>query len=209
MTRAVKSSEPTPDQLSFRFVSGHRALDFTATFGDRYRGGIERLREPADLDRWLEASGIPISMPASAKDLEDAQQLREALYRLARAALNNEAVDRADLHTLNAWATTPRPAPQLDRGLRRTWASTRPVKGALAMLACEAIELLSGPERQLIRECAAAPACSLLYLDRSRGHRRRWCEMQRCGSRAKMADYRKRHERQPDDRPRLTATRPE
>lgn len=192
MTSTVKSSEPIDDQLSFRFVSGHRALDFAATFGDRYQGGIERLREPADLDRWLGAVGISASTHASARDLDDARRLREVIYRLARAALHNEAIHRADLDALNVWARRPRPAPQLDRRLRREWASSQSVAGALALIACEAIELLSGPERHLIRECAAAPACSLLYLDRSRGRRRRWCQMEKCGSRAKMAEYRKR-----------------
>ena len=203
MSSTVKSGEPVDEQLSFRFVSGHRALDFAATFGDRYQGGIERLRRPADLDRWLAAAGIPGSTPASAQDLDDARELRELIYRLARAALHAEAIRGADLDALNAWARTPRLAPQLDRRLRREWASSQPIKGALALIACEAIELLSGPERQLIRECAAAPACSLLYLDRSRGRRRRWCQMGKCGSRAKMAEYRKRRRR-----PRgVTATR--
>jgi predicted RNA-binding Zn ribbon-like protein len=192
MSEAVKSHEPSADELAFRFVSGHRALDFAATFGDRYRAGLERLREPADLDRWLGAAGISASIPARAKDLDDARRLREVIYRLARAALHDKTVDIADLDALNAWARTPRVAPQLDRGLRREWDSSQPVKGALALIACEAVELLSGPERRLIRECAAAPACSLLYLDRSRGRRRRWCQMERCGSRAKMAEYRKR-----------------
>ena len=192
MSNTVKSREPIDDLLSFRFVSGHRALDFTATFGDRYRSGVERLRQPADLDRWLGSAGISARTPASAQNLDDARQLREVIYRLARAALHHEAIYGADLDALNAWARTPRLAPQLDRRLRREWASSQPIKGALALIACEAIELLSGPERQLIRECAAAPACSLLYLDRSRGGRRRWCEMGKCGSRAKMAEYRKR-----------------
>jgi predicted RNA-binding Zn ribbon-like protein len=192
MSEAVKSYEPSADELSFRFVSGHRALDFAATFGDRYRAGVERLRQPADLDRWLGSAGLWASIPARVKDLDDARQLREVIYRLARAALHNKTVELADLATLNAWARTPRIAPQLDTGLRREWASSQPIKGALALIAGEAIELLSGPERQLIRECAAAPACSLLYLDRSRGRQRRWCQMQRCGSRAKMAEYRKR-----------------
>jgi predicted RNA-binding Zn ribbon-like protein len=192
MSSTVKSSEPIDDQLSFRFVSGHRALDFAATFGDRYQGGIERLREPADLDRWLGAAGISASTHARARELDDARQLREVIYRLARAALHNEAIHGADLDALNVWARRPRLAPQLDRRLRREWASSQSIAGALALIACEAIELLSGPERQLIRECAAAPACSLLYLDRSHGRRRRWCQMEKCGSRAKMAEYRKR-----------------
>ena len=204
MSRTVKSNEPSNDRLAFRFVSGHRALDFAATLGDRYRGGVERLRTAGDLDRWLGSAGISIATAASARDLDDARQLREVIYRLAHAGLDNDAVVSVDLDALNAWARTPRVAPQLDKQFRREWASSEPVKGALALIACEAIELLSGPERQLIRECAAAPTCSLLYLDRSRGRRRRWCQMERCGSRAKMAEYRKR--RAPEN-PGVKATR--
>ena len=196
MSPTVKPRPPA-DRLAFRFVSGHRALDLATTFGDRHRSGVERLRQPADLDRWLRLAGISVSSAASDQDLDDARLLREVVYRLARAALKDETVDAADLDALNAWARTPSLAPQLDRRLRCTWASSHPVHGALALIACEAIELLSGPERALISECAGAPACSLLYLDQSRGRRRRWCEMETCGSRAKMAEYRKR--RQPGD----------
>lgn len=124
MSNTVKSREPIDGQLSFRFVSGHRALDFAATFGDRYRSGFERLRQPADLDRWLGSAGISAGTPASAHDLDDARELREVIYRLARAALHNEAISGADLDALNAWARTPPLAPQLDRRLRHEWAST-------------------------------------------------------------------------------------
>jgi predicted RNA-binding Zn ribbon-like protein len=173
-------------------VSGHLALDFAATVADRYRKALERLRQPPDLDRWLASAGLPVFTAASAQDIDDARQLREVIYRLARGALHNEAVDGSDVDALKAWARMPRLTPQLNGRLGREWASSQTVNGALAVIACEAIELLSGPERRLIRECGAAPACSLLYLDRSRGRRRRWCEMERCGSRAKMTKYRKR-----------------
>ncbi len=199
MSRTVKSPSRSDDQFAFRFVSGHRALDFTATFGDRHRDGVERLRQPADLDRWLTATGIPAATRACAEDLEDARGLREVIYRLAHVAVRDEAADDADLDALNDWARTPRPAPQLDRRLRRRWVSSRGIEGALAMIACEAVELVSGPERILIRECAAAPACSLLYLDHSRGRRRRWCQMEKCGSRAKMTTYRTRSAASTDD----------
>jgi predicted RNA-binding Zn ribbon-like protein len=201
MSPAVKADQPSANELSFRFVSGHRALDFAATFGDRYGRGLERLRQPADLDRWLRSAAISLSTTATGNDLADARQLREVIYRIAHAALQDQTVEVADLGALNTWASTPRLAPQLDTRLRRDWAASQPIKGALALIACEAVELLSGPERQLIRECAAAPACSLLYLDRSRGHRRRWCEMQRCGSRAKMTTYRKRRATSTDGPP--------
>jgi predicted RNA-binding Zn ribbon-like protein len=190
---AVKTSEPSAEQLAFRFVSGDRALDFLATFADRHREGLERLREPADLDRWLRAAGLRTSRPANAQHLENARELREAINRLVRASMRGQPGHGKDLVALNQWAARTPLTPRLDTKFRRHWHSPDPVAGALALIAHQAVELLSGPERQLIRECAAAPACSLLYLDRSRGRRRRWCEMQRCGARAKMADYRHRH----------------
>jgi predicted RNA-binding Zn ribbon-like protein len=198
---AVKTPEPSAEQLAFRFVSGHRALDFLATFADRHRNGLERLRQPEDLDRWLRAADLPTSTPANARHLEDARSLREAINRLARAAMRGSAGDCNDIAELNQRATRPSLAPQLDRNMHRHWHSPDPVAGAIALIAREAVELLSGPERKLIRECAASPACSLLYLDRSRGRRRRWCEMQRCGSRAKMADYRQRKATMTDTKP--------
>lgn len=190
MNAAVK--KPSAEQLEFRFVSGHRSLDFLATLADRHRGGLERLRHPADLDRWLKAAGLPEPKSASAEDLHQAHELREAINRLVRASMPGKAGDGTDIAYLNGWATRSPLAPQLNGNLKLHWCDPDPVRGALALLAREAVELLGRPERELIRECAAAPECSLLYLDRSRGQRRRWCEMERCGSRAKMAGYRQR-----------------
>jgi predicted RNA-binding Zn ribbon-like protein len=189
---AVKASEPSAEQLEFRFVSGHRALDLLATLADRHRGGLERLRQPTDLDRWLRAVGLPATKSASAKTLDQARELREAINRLVRASMAAAAGDGKDIAHLNGWATRLPLAPQLNGNLELLWCGPDPVRGALALLAREAVELLGRSERELIRECAAAPECSLLYLDRSRGQRRRWCEMERCGSRAKMAGYRQR-----------------
>jgi predicted RNA-binding Zn ribbon-like protein len=192
MEGAVKTPEAGADRLAFRFVAGHRALDFVATFGDRHREGVERLRQPTDLDRWLRATGLPTSTAACDQDLEDARRLREAINRLARATMQGTPGAARDVHELNDWASGSQLAPQLDDRFHRHWRAPGAIRGALALIAREAVELLTGPERELIRECAAAPACSLLYLDRSRGRRRRWCEMERCGARAKMADYRHR-----------------
>lgn len=85
--------------------------------------------------------------------------------------MKGKAGDANDIAALNTWARRSQLAPQLDGRFQRHWRSGDPVAGALALIAREAVELLSGPERELIRECAAAPACSLLYLDLSRGRR--------------------------------------
>jgi predicted RNA-binding Zn ribbon-like protein len=180
------------DELSFRFVAGARALDLLSTLGNRYSDPVERLREPADLDRWLAASGFSLSARATSRDLTDARSLREVLNRTTRALLADSPPQAGDLDELNRWARGDALAPQLDPAGQMKWTSGRPVRASLVLIAREAVALLSSAERELIRECAAAPNCSLLYLDRSRGRNRRWCEMDRCGSRAKMSDYRDR-----------------
>lgn len=190
MVTDVNVADNHSDELAFRFVSGHRALDLLATLGNRHRSAVERLREPAELDRWLNAAELPTRAKADRQDLHDARQLRETVNRLVRTTLGDQAPKANDLHDLNRWARLPALTPQVDSKLRRHWTAERPVRAALALIAREAAELLSSPDRALIRECAAAPNCSLLYLDRSRAGRRRWCEMNRCGSRAKMTSYR-------------------
>jgi sugar lactone lactonase YvrE len=45
------------------------------------------------------------------------------------------------------------------------------------------------PLRERIRVCASDD-CSLLFVDASRPGQRRWCSMNTCGRRAKMATYR-------------------
>jgi predicted RNA-binding Zn ribbon-like protein len=188
----MKATVNNADDLAFRFVSGHRALDLLASLGNRHRSPVERLREPADLDRWLTAAGLSTGAKADHEDLHDARRLRETVNRVVRATLGGEAPQANDLRDLNRWARLPALTPQVDSHLRRHWIAERPLRAALALVAREATELLTNPDRTLIRECAAAPNCSLLYLDRSRAGRRRWCEMNRCGSRAKMTSYRDR-----------------
>lgn len=194
MDDAVKTGLVTigSEELAFRFVSGHRALDLLSTLGDRHREPTERLRRPADFDRWLVAAGLSVVGTANRQDLDDARRLRETVNRLARTLLAGETPNQDDLRELNDWARRPPLAPQADQSLQRRWTGKRPVQAALALIAREAAELLTGSERDLVRECAAAPNCSLLYLDRSRARRRRWCQMDKCGSRVKMKSYRRR-----------------
>jgi predicted RNA-binding Zn ribbon-like protein len=57
-----------------------------------------------------------------------------------------------------------------------------------------AAELVTSPDVARIRECGA-PDCNWLFLDHSRGGRRKWCDMSTCGNRAKARRYYERHRR--------------
>lgn len=175
------------DLRGFPLRSGRLSLDFTATLGGRYRGGLERLGSPEDLREWLRTSGMG-PRPASVRDdhLKAALELREAIYRLAHPDRRPSA---KDVGTVNLWAALPPLAPKL--AVDGSVSLHGSVESSLSTLARDAIDLLTGPLARRIRECAR-PDCSLLFVDASRPGRRRWCSMERCGNRRKTAAYRRR-----------------
>jgi predicted RNA-binding Zn ribbon-like protein len=61
----------------------------------------------------------------------------------------------------------------------------------LAAIARSAAELITEGEASRARLCANS-ACSLLFYDDSRTHRRRWCSMSLCGNRHKVAAFARR-----------------
>jgi len=74
------------------------------------------------------------------------------------------------------------------------WALARDVAldRPLWPIARSAVELLtSDDEVRLVRECASA-TCEWLFVDRTRNHSRRWCDMNDCGNRAKQKRLRER-----------------
>jgi predicted RNA-binding Zn ribbon-like protein len=128
----------------------------------------------------------------TATDLASARDLREAIFRVARAAMDGAPAPDADVRTINAWASRPDLPPRFERiggGVERTGPAT--VNAALAALARDAADLFGSPAAARVRECEA-PDCSSLFLDTSRAGRRRWCSMAACGNRQKVAAYRRR-----------------
>ena len=59
-----------------------------------------------------------------------------------------------------------------------------PIAKAMAQLLCD-------EDFQYLKACDG-PRCTLFFVDRTRGHARRWCSMAVCGNRAKQASYRQR-----------------
>jgi predicted RNA-binding Zn ribbon-like protein len=171
----------------FRFGLGHVTLDFLATLGGRAGGQIERLATPRDLSRWLAEAGVAGAAPASRELLDAARELREAIRRVLGCAREGGRPAAPDVALVNEWARSPVPAWQIGRDFERVSVGTDPVTGALAQVARESVELVTGPELARVRSCAG---CTLLFIDRSRPGTRRWCSMERCGNRSKTTRYR-------------------
>lgn len=176
--------------MSFEFLAGNLALDFVATVAERTTTHLERLQRGADLADWIVQARLLNSPPAvSQRDLVAAKQLREALFRLITALTERAPLPEADRLLVNRFAAAVPPALSVTpEGRVRRGGE---VASALAVLARAGIELFDHPDKHLVRWCADA-RCTRPFIDRSRGHRRRWCGMAGCGDRAKAAAYRQR-----------------
>ncbi|WP_067532861.1 CGNR zinc finger domain-containing protein [Nocardia crassostreae] len=175
----------------FTFVSGNLTLDFIGTVKGRRSYAADLLETPADLGSWTIAAGLLDREPdCDAATLKQGVRLREAVYRMALAAMGGPAVADADRALVNSLAHGPLPEITLraDGGVRRIGDAD----SALAEIARSAVELFGGPDRDRIKECGR-PECTRLYIDTSRGGSRRWCDMTVCGNRAKSAAFRARH----------------
>jgi predicted RNA-binding Zn ribbon-like protein len=196
------TEERGDDVTHVPLIGGHISLDFANTAGSRTREGREeRLHRYDDLLRWAKRLGTTPSAqivalhtaerahPTSAgRALVHALEFREALYRIFSATVANRAVQDSDLVILNAVLHDALAHRALARtGLITDWKWSNgsvDLARPLWAIALAAAELLTGPEVARVRECANTP-CSWLFLDRSRNHSRRWCEMRDCGNRVK------------------------
>lgn len=171
---------------SFEFIAGSLCLCFADTLGGRGSAPVERIATPSLLAAWLRAAdlGVRGTMP-DADDLAAAHRLRRAIVRSVGAIVQGRATDAAQIRIINEFAAAPPLRPQWTRGERR-WVAERPVAAALSTIAADAIETLGRPDR--LRECSE---CRMLFLDLTRGGRRRWCSSSSgCGNRAKVRRHR-------------------
>jgi hypothetical protein len=115
---------------------------------------------------------------------------------LSPPAAQEPSLERV-LEQVNALAAGTPPAPRAvrdegDGTLVRALAAGPECGQLLAAVARDAVELLTDPfARARLRQCEGE-SCRRVYLDTSRGHRRRWCSSEVCGNRERVARHRRR-----------------
>jgi predicted RNA-binding Zn ribbon-like protein len=181
------------------FVGGHPALDLANAVFDRRvpEPDNELLKSARDIGNWLEAAGLAGTREAAAvvaiKDgsfVERVHAIREASAQIFGSIAEATPTPAEALGFLFGCAATglKAGAPALDGTTPRLplarWRDADAVTGILAMLAIEGYFTLT---RDRLRAC---PRCGWLFLDTSRGGKRRWCNMRVCGNREKVSRYR-------------------
>ncbi len=121
--------------------------------------------------------------------LVTAIQLREAIHDVGAALGRRAKPPDAALASLSALHARFVAAAELAPGVlscRWQWqVRASPVEAALGPVALAAVRLFTEGDFQRLRECEGH-ACGWLFYDRSKNNRRRWCEMEVCGNRAKQ-----------------------
>jgi len=121
--------------------------------------------------------------------LRAATIFREAVYRVFSAVAEGRQVPARDLRLIEDFAGEAMQHRQLvsGRGTYR-WEWRRDKSDALAHvlwpIAASAVDLLTSERLKKVRMCEAK-TCAWLFLDESRNHSRRWCDMKVCGNREK------------------------
>lgn len=208
----------TPDpQPPFKLSGGHAALDLVNTLDNRFgaaEGPVELLGDYARLLAFTVQAGLlePRSArrlaqtPAAGaqRALQSARELREALAVALYGRLDGKPVRPETVRTLERHFQTAAahrelrwlPAGRHADDPEFAWERGRFEAQAelpVWLLAHSAAQLLTSSQAQLIHACGA-DTCRWLFLDTSRNHTRRWCDMKVCGNRMKARRFQERHE---------------
>jgi len=144
-----------------------------------------------DLGRALLDAGALSARPLlRPEDVTAAAVLQAAIRRCCTAAGRGEPLAPRDVETINSFAGDEPVGVVLATDATLTRIAHDPARCALASIARDAIETIALHGRDL-RVCQSDD-CGAVFLDRSRGRRRRWCSMASCGNRRKAAAYRAR-----------------
>lgn len=179
-----------------RFDAGRICLDLLATTHPE-----ERLDSLEPLRAWIVGCGlVPAGTPLAHADatwLVGFRELRGQIGQLVRVGSGGDGrpYDLA-LARVNEIARASPPAPRAVRGadgtLVRELTGPPACAALLGAVARDVVELLTDPvARAAVRECEG-DNCPIVYLDTSRGRRRRWCSSEICGNRERVARHRRR-----------------
>jgi len=199
-----------PPEYAFDFSGGRLCLDFVNTIsGSRTK---EHFNTYHDLVSWGRQGGVLSDREAqhledmatrqpdeAARTLAVAISLREALFRIFTGAAERRPQRPEDMEILNTALCRALSHVRIDvneEGCVRAWAGDAAPDRMLWPVLRSAMDVLtSEEERGRIHKCES-PTCAWLFMDTSRNHSRRWCDMKSCGNRAKAKRYYERHKQQ-------------
>ncbi|MGD9173073.1 MAG: CGNR zinc finger domain-containing protein [Desulfobacterales bacterium] len=194
------------DAGTIKLIGGRLCLDFVNTvhcYGCNDIG--EYLNNYQDLISWSRHVGTmssdeakrlavkSVEYPSEAKRLHlRAIELREIIYSIFCSILEGAPPAEKDLTAFNSYLSEMMALSQIVKTADGfDWDMSVNITGLdwiLNPVIRSASDLLISEEWRKIKKCAD-PTCGWLFLDVSRNHSRRWCDMRDCGNRAKASRF--------------------
>jgi predicted RNA-binding Zn ribbon-like protein len=198
-SRAVAGQEPVWKD-GFLFVGNDIVLDFINTQPILDGQPTELIPDFDALMRWFHAArllnGFQVARlqresGASARGMvEQIHRLREDLRKAIIRWESSGGIDIPTMHILNRLLSAHPMRARLKRNDRKfsteLYSDPKTPEDLMAPLAHNAAMLFVNADRERVRQC---DHCVLHFLDISKKGTRRWCNMQLCGNRLKVAAY--------------------
>ncbi len=196
--------------LNLDLKSGHPALEFTNTVGNHAsEQPLEMLFNYEGLLSWTKRVGLlrdeqmqvltrkAANQPREANVIfAKSRDLREALYRIFVTQTKGKSPAEGDLSILNSALTQATNGVQVVRHSGKfEWQwnfDENALEAPLWILALSAVNLMTSENYQWVGQCADEDGCGWLFVDTTKNHSRRWCDINDCGNRAKQRRYQKR-----------------
>ena len=200
----MKQRRTIPDsdwRDGFLFVGNHLALDFLNTRPIQNGEAIELLSDFGALLRWFQAAGLLSTremanlqlqgeLVTARRALEAMRPFREKLRKEVLAWEGGAHVHRSTVEELNQLMTAHPMLSKLEAigNVPFMGPCFEPLlpEDLFAPLAHSAAKLFAEADRNRVRKCGQ---CVLHFYDTSKKGTRRWCSMQLCGNRLKVAAY--------------------
>ena len=198
------------EKKSFELIGGDPALDLVNTLDWRFRKEPppeELLKDYYDVVQFSAQSGLLSDAlarrlirnvsPGKATQVVDAvRELREAGAKVLYAALEGDTPSLSAVKLLERSFRDARESQYLIwDGEKLAWElsqSPAPAELPLWMLSLRVAELVTSGRMQMLRACGN-DECLWLFLDTSKNHTRRWCDMKICGNRMKARRFKAQH----------------
>ena len=185
--------------MQFQLVAGHAALDLANTLDNRGQPNeVELLDSYEALLRFAEQSKVitpahkrQLARAVPGHALDHAIQLREAVHAIFLPLALEGTPPPDAIDTLNRYthqALQHRAIGRRSSHYTWRWDDPNHPESPIWPLALGAAELLTSPNVSLVRACEC-DTCRWLFLDQSKNHSRRWCDMKICGNRTKARRY--------------------
>lgn len=196
-------TQPASEATHFAFVGGHPCVDFVNTEIIAHGVRVDLLADFQHLGWWLVESGLLAQAEfatlakithteGQAALLAQVRDLRAEIRAMVAQIVAGEAIAQPTLDRLNRWLQARPGYVQLQQAgpaYQRTvvYPSVEPAH-LLAIVAASAADLLATVDFTLIKACNN-PDCIRYFVDTTKNHSRRWCSMDGCGNRLKVAAY--------------------